>query len=315
MTFQIDIEKCKALELNGIGVDIGGTKTAISFLRNGYISKRMYYKTRFLNMEDIVNLIANSILENTKEIANGIIGISVPGIVSLEDTVIIAPNIAESKDFPISDYIYKKTGFRTVAIDDRMALVLGEALHFNTRNICAVAIGTGVGVGLIIGGVVINSVSVTAGAIGWSPSYRSILDNDYNLEQTISGPGIENQAKELIQQNEYNDECSYEEITPDFVFKEYDNGITWAKSLIENVKENVVFLLTILANMFGPNYIILNGSIGIQLGKRFENEIQSKVRQRCIPYLSSSIKILTSEIGQDAFSRGAVLWSIIPRYR
>src|SRR5690606_9992924 len=107
-------------------------------------------------------------LENNKIVS---IGISVPGIVRSEKNTVWAPNIPGWEDYPLYDEVESFSENIPIKIEnDRGCYILGEVWKGNakgTKHSIYLAIGTGIGAGILIDGDVLQGFNGIAGSIGW----------------------------------------------------------------------------------------------------------------------------------------------------
>jgi glucokinase len=150
-----------------LAVDLGGTKMAIARVaEDGALTRRMQWPAEH-SLDATVARIAEQALDGPRPDA---IGVTVPGISDRHTGQAWAPNLWGDLWVPLHDAIAKVTGLPVVVMGDRAAYVLGECWLGVARG-CAdavfVAVGTGIGVGIVAGGRVVDGAHGIAGAAGW----------------------------------------------------------------------------------------------------------------------------------------------------
>ena len=136
-------------------------------------------------------------------------GVSVPGIAHAEEGTVWAPNIPGWDCYPLREVLQASLAPGTpVAIDsDRACSILGEAATGAARgcdHVIFLAVGTGIGAGILIDGRILRGANDIAGAIGWMALDRPYL-TEYDecgcFETLASGAGIEKMARRCLAWN------------------------------------------------------------------------------------------------------------------
>src|SRR5207249_2920978 len=118
-----------------------------------------------------------------------------------------APNIPGWDDYPLLEVLHDRLdpGIRIVIDSDRAGYILGETWRGaarGARNAIFLAVGTGIGAGILVDGKVLRGHADIAGAVGWLA-----LDRAYGaryatcgcFEAHASGAGLTATAYELMQ--------------------------------------------------------------------------------------------------------------------
>ncbi|MBD0367721.1 MAG: ROK family protein, partial [Flavisolibacter sp.] len=190
-----------------LGIDLGGTKLSLAvFTQKGAI---LLNKTVALEKRagiEVGNLIAEEALKmikTNKEIER--IGIAVPGIFRHKTGTVWAPNIRGWDDFPLRQGMQEATAVRVTIDSDRAAYILGESWMGNAkecRNAIYLAVGTGIGAGILLDGKILRGEHDIAGAIGWM-ALQQPFEEKYSacgcFEYYASGEGIPRVAAEVLQ--------------------------------------------------------------------------------------------------------------------
>ena len=123
------------------------------------------------------------------------LGVGTPGVIDDEGTVRTAPNLGWA-DEPLQRILLERTGLPTVVANDGNAGVLAEHNFGGAGDdLMLIAIGHGLGSGLIIGGVPVVGSSFAGGEIGQVMVGSDLpLDAPYSREQVLehwlSVPGL-----------------------------------------------------------------------------------------------------------------------------
>lgn len=247
-----------------IGVDIGGTKIAGAlFDGNGNI---LYSATQLLNGRE-GNLVGDLITELCSQIleVNGIldsdslnIGLCVPGIAYSKTGTVWAPNIPGWEAFPLKDVVLKRFQNSKVTIEsDRTCYILGEVLRGAAKgceNAIFLAVGTGIGAGILIDGKILHGASDIVGATGWmalKPPYTNDYDTCGCFESYASGSGIALQASKITGR----------EVSTREVFEAYDKGEEFAVKVITDAIEMWGMAAANFVSLFNPEMIVFGGGV------------------------------------------------------
>ena len=176
------------------------------------------------------------------------IGISVPGISHTDSGSVWAPNIPGWDDYPLMSEVKTAAGKIPVTIDsDRACYILGELWQGNARgcnNVIFLAVGTGIGAGILVNGEVLRGSHDIAGATGWMALNKPFLDEYKDcgcFEYYASGEGIAKAARAILkEESEYSGELKNknpQEISSYDVFTAYEYRDPVAVKVIESCIE------------------------------------------------------------------------------
>src|SRR4026209_462993 len=142
-----------------LAIDLGGTKLAVGvFDDNG---KLLFSKEDSLagrKGKEVGELISENIISifNTGYSPIDAIGVSVPGISNSKNGTVWAPNIPGWDNYPLLEEMRKISGDIPVSVEsDRSCYILGEMWQGNakgTGNAIFLAVGTGIGAGIVVDG-------------------------------------------------------------------------------------------------------------------------------------------------------------------
>ncbi|HEX6962580.1 MAG TPA: ROK family protein, partial [Lacipirellula sp.] len=165
-----------------IALDLGGTKLASClFDEAGHPYERRVTPLERRQGRAVGELIAKEACRlrdhATKLGARAaVVGVSVPGIVNEQTGRVWAPNIPGWEDYPLQSELEAALAddshpLPKVVIDsDRAAYILGESWQGaarGCRDAIYLAVGTGIGAGILADGRVLRGAHGIAGAIGW----------------------------------------------------------------------------------------------------------------------------------------------------
>jgi len=273
-----------------IGIDLGGTKlSAALFTTNGEIIHRTERLIKGAGGAGVGSMIVDQVLGHLeyareKDLHVDSVGICVPGISNQKDQTVWAPNIQGWEAYPlhrqVSDAL-NDPGIQVFIESDRSCAILGEMWKGNARN-CSnaifMAVGTGIGIGIVTDGRIINGANGIAGAIGWlalDRPYSQDYDPCGHFEYHAAGPGIARSAERLLSTGAGSEYLHEGRITTVDVFAAYSKNDPVAVKVMEECIEFWGMAVANLVSIFNPEKIIFGGGVfgpAIQFLDRIHNE-------------------------------------------
>lgn len=176
-------------------MDIGGTKIAAARVtRNGDVSNIAAVPTPSAGGLAVVEAVVD-LLEQTADKDIGTIGVDVPGL-AYPGSRVWAPNIPDWQRMPLGAALKKRFRLPAIVESARNAFVVDEVwqgVARNRRDVVFLAIGTGIGAGILSGGYLLRGHGEVAESIGWmAPRDRflPIYQKIDCFEAHTSGTGI-----------------------------------------------------------------------------------------------------------------------------
>jgi glucokinase len=304
-----------------LAFDLGGTKLATAvFNEQGNILFREITHLEKRKGNEVAELITgtfcsipDAIRLSGDEIQS--IGISVPGIYRSKTGTVWAPNIPGWDDYPLLDEVKKVAGNIPVTIDsDRACYILGEVWKGNAkecRDAIFLAVGTGIGAGIMIEGNVLRGAHDIAGAIGWMALDRPFKEEYIScgcFEHYTSGEGIAKQAKQFLQEEKNHlgelKDKRIEEIDCRDVFNAYENRDEIAMRVIQSCIEFWGMASANLVSLFNPEKIIFGGGV---FGPAIPliPQIKAEASKWAQPISIQQVSFETAALGTDAGVYGA----------
>ncbi len=306
-----------------IGIDLGGTKLASAiFDDDGDILHRESVPLAGRTGDAVGALIVAQVhaLRNHARSAQPAtaVGVAIPGIYRAATGTVWAPNIAGWDDYPLLDQLRESIDNDTrMAIDsDRAAYILGETWRGSARgarDAVFVAVGTGIGVGILADGRVVGGHAGIAGAVGWMAlqrPYRAEYASWGCFEHHASGPGLVRVARELIDQDpSYTGELRsstdrMNEITTADVFRAHERGDTIATRVIGDAIELWGMAAANLVSLFDPETVVFGGGV-FGPAVRYLDRIRDVAARWGQPISMKRVTFCASTLGGDAGLYGA----------
>jgi glucokinase len=301
-----------------IGIDLGGTKIYGALADyNGKILDEMEFDHHQTQAEESLSVVIHVIDELLQVAAKGEmllsgIGIGVPGITNPETGVVSLAPALEWQGFPLRARLNERYSYPIVIENDVNLAALGEAWFglegFIEKNLVLMAIGTGIGAGVVNNGNIISGVHHMAGEIGYLILDRGQLGNTYTgfgaFEQVASGTGIADRAR-LQLAGQYPAE-SLGTLTAMDVFAAAREHELWAETIVEETIDYLAQAIAAVTLLYDPEVVLLGGGVARSADMLIEPIL--KRLEGAIPILP---KLRVAQLGY----RGAVMGVILQLLR
>src|SRR5690606_35873270 len=247
------------------------------------------------------------------------IGVSVPGISRRETGTVWAPNIPGWDDYPLLKEIQDACPNVPVIIDnDRACCISGEIWRGNAKD-CKdaifLAVGTGIGAGILSGGQIVRGAHDIAGAVGWMALQKPFLMKYISygcFEYYASGDGIARLTRELLNiRQEYKGTLreASAELTAHHVFAAYEKNDPVAVTVIRECIEYWGMAVANLISIFNPEKIILGGGV-FGPATKFIPRIGEEALKWAQPISASRVTLAQSALGGKAAIYGAAFLAL-----
>ncbi|MDX9782454.1 MAG: ROK family protein [Bacteroidales bacterium] len=308
-----------------IGVDLGGTKVSGAlFNMNNSILLRETLLLEGKGGEEVGELICKvceAVLEKGGHKSDDIkcIGVCVPGISYSKTGTVWCPNIPGWDNYPLKRELEKRFPNSNITIEsDRTAYILGEVSLGAAKgcdNAIFIAVGTGIGAGILIDGRVLHGASDIVGATGWmalKPPYTSEWDACGCFESHASGTGIAMQACKKVRSLKSSGcgdggvllSMSPETISSKDVFEAYDKGDLLAISVIDEAIEMWGMAAANFVSLFNPQMVIFGGGL-FGPASRFIDRIYAEAVKWAQPIAIKQCTFNVTQLPNDAGLYGA----------
>jgi len=310
-----------------IAIDLGGTKSSAALISSEgvilirekvEITRKSGPLVSEILQKQIQKLYSLAQRDNHKISA---IGVSVPGIYYSATGHVWAPNITGWKDYPLQEELQKILPEIPVKIDsDRAAYILGETWLGSARgcqNAIFIAVGTGIGAGIMVDGKILRGHSDISGAVGWmalTPHFRTEYHRFGCFEYHASGDGLARVARDYI-----NDSPNYygllrnpipENINSYDVFEAFSANDNLAQQVIDQAIKMWGMATANLISIFNPEMIIFGGGV-FGPAAQFIDRIRLEAEKWAQPISMKQVRIAASTLNSDAGLFGAARLAMI----
>ncbi len=305
-----------------IGVDLGGSKLSAALVTS---DGTLEYKQKVDLAENSGTETGSLIIQQIERLLNitdtdvSAVGICVPGISNPKTGAVWAPNIPDWDEYPLRDEVQsflRPHEIGVVVDSDRVCYIAGEAWTGAAKgcsNAVFLAVGTGIGAGIMVDGSFIRGSTGSAGSVGWMAMNRPFTP-EYSecgcLEYYASGQGIARAAKKLLSENQCKNsilrDINPSQITAKDVFDAYRQNKN--DSVAAEVLNNCIVLwgmaVANLTSIFNPEMIVLGGGV-FGPAAQFLDDIRKESLQWAQPVSSEHVSLVVTALGTDAGLIGA----------
>ncbi|MFC7442090.1 ROK family protein [Laceyella putida] len=292
-----------------LGVDIGGTKTAIglvdqvgNILHKEVIPTEIDWKPERMCdkiMETIRMLIAEAEVNIDTLVG---IGFGVPGPIDRErGTIVCPPNLPTWHGFQMRSYLAKKLSLSILIENDANVATLAEKwLGAGKENDSFVylTISTGVGGGFYINGDVLWGKYGNAAEVGFMVMNAA----GETIEDLASGTAIVKRASAL----------TGETLTTAEVFRRYQQGDAVMVPLVEETFRHLGIFCTNLIAFAEPEKIIIGGGVS-NVGEPLFQALRNHVQQHACTPFGKKTEIVPASLRSDTGLIGAAALFLLER--
>ncbi len=320
-----------------IGIDIGGTNTAIGVVdadghvmvkdnistpKHGDINK--YIEELSAAIKELIKSV--KLLNEDVEILG--IGIGAPNGNYYKGTIEQAANLSFKGIVPFTDLLRKNfPEMRAIALtNDANAATIGEMVYGGAKgmkNFVMFTLGTGVGSGLVVNGDLVYGHDGFAGECGHTtlvPGGRACgCGGRGHLETYCSAPGMKRTAFEIMVRDNATDSLladkSFNELDSKMVFDAAEKGDKVALEVFEKTGDWLGQGIADTVNHLSPEAVFLFGG-PTAAGDYIFKPTKESMERNVLPIFQNKIKILPSELkAGDAAIVGAsaLVWKEIEK--
>ncbi|WP_345993869.1 ROK family protein [Sulfurimonas sp. HSL-1716] len=272
-----------------LSIDAGGTYYRARILENDTLMETLFVKSVKIGLLEWIE----EILKKHHGIKN--ICIAYAGQVK-NGVILSAPNI-KIDNHDIKNYFETKYDLKLFIENDLDCAVMAEAAHFQSKEICALYVGTGLGLGVISAGRLIRGHAGMATEIGHIPYKETPFlcgcGKSNCLELFASGSGLLKHKEHNLVESALN----LEELKKSKDVK--------AKNIYDDFITALLYAAGTVITLFNPEILVLGGGI-VRANEDILQIITSRIKDFAMPIALEDVKIVTTQM-QDASLQGALL--------
>ena len=301
-----------------IGVDIGGTKCAVTIgiPKNDDIEILDKISFPTTDVENTISDIKGEIkhILSRNQLSNNdikAIGISCGGpLDSVTGVIMSPPNLPGWDNIPIVRILSEEFGVPAAVHNDANACALAEwkfGAGKGTRNMVFMTFGTGLGAGLVLDGKLYTGTNDNAGELGHIrlEEYGPVgYGKSGSFEGFCSGSGIEQLAKSLVKEKlqmgqavSWCPDGNLESITAKRVAEAASEGDALAKEIYAISARHLGKGLSIVIDILNPELIVI-GSIYARNEMMFKPLMEEILEREALPLANKVCRVVPAALGE-----------------
>ena len=297
-----------------IGIDIGGTKCALSAGECTSDSVKILHREEFPTkgltwqqvLEEFGKRMDSFLLRSGKDSASPLlianIGISCGGPLDSKTGVIMSPpNLPGWDDVPVVKFFADRYGVPVHLQNDANACAYAEwrfGAGRGTRNMVFMTFGTGLGAGIVIDGKLYSGTNDNAGEIGHirlAPTGPVGYNKEGSAEGFCSGAGMTKLA--FIRAKEKGVELPADFSTKE-LFRRIDEGDDFCLSVFRESAAHLGTILSYVIDILNPEVIVLGG-VFMRQQERFLKEIKPILEREALPFANGVCRITGAGLSEN----------------
>ena len=244
-----------------IGIDLGGTNFRSGLVDfSGNVLAELSIETPHSSVDELLEIMSKTISQlfekanvSVSELAQIVIGI--PGAVNpITGVISNSPNLEYLDNLILRNLIHAKFNVSTLVENDVNVAALGELENSKTEDFGFIAIGTGVGMGLILEGELRRGFNGKAGEIGYLPLGVNVdeLSKEGHFEKLVGGFAVEQKYEKQVMSKK----------TLIEIFDSASRGDVIAEKIVNQLGDNIALGISAICSVLDLGEIILGGGIG-----------------------------------------------------
>lgn len=313
-----------------LGIDLGGTAIkAVTLAPDGRILWSRKVATcaeegREAVLERLTALMASALgaAAPSRIVAAGL---AVPAVVDMGAGRVekVANLTLDWNGFPLRDALQARSGLPIFVLNDVRAATVGEQVWGagrNYRNFVCIAIGTGIGGGLVLDGKLYTGSRGAAGELG----HTTIVPdgplcgcgNRGCVEAMASGWAIARDALALVEagDGELAARARSQQPTAEQVAQAALNGSQGARTIFTRAGTWIGLVLANLICALNPEAIVVGGGVA-EAGDLLLEPIRQEIARRTVVFSRqrAGVEVLRSPLGGQAGAIGAAAWAMMSK--
>ncbi len=312
-----------------LGIDLGGTKilTAVVNTKGEMLSSDHSITPATEGSKAGIRSILESVTRTLAQARISVadltaVGLGAPGLSNPETGILFtSPHLPGWKNVPLRDIVEKRLGRKTFLINDANAAAMGE-LRFGAgrgvRDFIYIALGTGIGGGIIIDGNMYTGSIGTAGELG-----HMVINDEGPLcscgnrgcwETLASGTALAREARRRINAGATTSILEHVggdiyKIDAEAIHKAAQAGDSLATQLIARNAYYLGVGLANVINIFNPEVIIIGGGLS-NIGDMLLKPAFEEAGKRAFEQPYRAVRFARPELGGNSGVLGAAIFAL-----
>jgi glucokinase len=289
-------------------IDLGASNVRVAIAdADGNIEARRHFPTPSGPVEDAIAKIARTLDELARGVWVGArvdaVGIALPGMVDPGAGLVASvANLPGWDNVPLATLLGGERRIPVAMENDANAAAVGEGwlgAARGMRDYAFIAIGTGIGSGLVLGGRIHHGASFLGGEVAFFSMTREQVRAggwDNNLESLVGGRAIESQSRRLFGAGAKAAE----------LFDAARSGQADALTAITEIQEYLAMAVVDIIALLDPEAVVFGGGVVAAQGASLLGPVFELVHRNT----PRKTRLLVSSLGEDAQLIGAVKLAI-----
>jgi len=307
-----------------IGIDAGGTKLLGGVVDEQLVVRHRVHRTwRGADRQETLDIMVEAV-EEARAAAPDVaaVGFGIPALVRFETGVSEWSTHLPLEDVPFRDLMSERLGLPVWVDNDANMALLAEhraGAARDARHAVLLALGTGIGGGLLLDGRVYRGAVGFAGELGHmvvdidGPDCQGACPGRGCLEVLASGTSI-GAAGEQAARTEPTSElgrrlAAGREITGGLVTELAHDGDLVARSALEDVGRRLGAGIVSVVNVFNPEVVVVGGG-AVAAGDLLLEPARRVVAERALPPSRELVRIVPAHFGDESGMLGAALLAL-----
>ncbi|HEX2232905.1 MAG TPA: ROK family protein [Thermoleophilaceae bacterium] len=307
-----------------IGIDAGGTKLLGGVVDEDLVvHHRVHRNWRGADRGETLDIFVEAV-EEVRATAPEVeaVGFGIPALVEAETGASLWSTHLPLEDVPFRDLMSERLGLPVYVDNDANVAMLAEHRRGAARgadHALMVALGTGIGGGLLLGGRIYRGATGVGGELGHmvvdydGPECQGACPGRGCLEVLASGTtiGLEGQAAARAHPESALGRrlAAGRDITGPLVTELAHSGDAAARDVLDAVGRRLGAGLTALINAFNPEVVVIGGG-AVAAGDLLLDPAREVVGERALPPAATAARIVPAHFGDESGMLGAALFAL-----
>jgi glucokinase len=298
-----------------IGVDVGGTKIAVAAVEGTSPRGEIEHPTDTSSTDAVLDGIERAVREVIEaEGTPAAIGVGVPSQIEFASGTVMSSVNIPLQGVPLRDELSKRFGVPVFVDNDANCAGLAESKQIGIQNLVMLTLGTGVGGGIVIDGMIFRGAHGLGAELGHvvvdanGPSCPGNCPNRGCLEALCSGTALERDATELAKDRPDSQlgaiYATQQRVSGRDAVTAAREGDPDAQRLFDQLGRNLGVGIASMVNAFQPERLVIGGGLS-RAAELFLETARTEAEYRALPKLFERVEIDLAQGGADAGVIGA----------
>jgi glucokinase len=307
-----------------IGIDAGGTKLLGGVVDEQLVVHHRVHRTwRGADRGETLDVLVEAV-DEVRAAAPDVeaVGFGIPALVEHETGVSLWSTHLPLEDVPFRDLMSERLGLPVYVDNDTNLALLAEARRGaaqGARHALMVALGTGIGGGLLLDGRLYRGATGIGAELGHvaidldGPDCQGACPGRGCLEVMASGSAIGREGEAAARAQPESElgrrSAAGREITGALVTELAHSGDPGAREVLASVGRRLGAGLAGLVNAFNPEVVVIGGG-AVAAGELLLAPAREVVAERALPPIRQMVRIEAARYGEEAGMLGAALFAL-----